>query len=330
MSTAAATTPLTIWFNGKFSEPAMTKLLTGLGPHTLVTASATSPSNLDGGTHDTALDEADIAFGQPDPVQILSTPRLKWVQLTTAGYTRYDNDAIREAFLRRSAIMTNSSSVYDEPCAEHVLAMILALARRLPQALMDQAGPRSWNYLPLRAESRLLQGQTVIIYGFGAIARRLVELLTPFGMSLIGVRRAPRGDEPIRIVRESEADAVLPTADHVVNLLPASDETEHYFNATRIERMKDSAIYYSVGRGSTTDQHSLQVALQTNKLAAAYLDVTSPEPLPPEHALWTTPNCFITPHTAGGHVNEYERLVEHFLGNLRRLEQGEPLVNRII
>src|SRR5687768_9339372 len=209
MSTAATTSPLTIWFNGKFTEPAMAKLRAGLGPHRLVIAQVTSPSNLDGGTHDLALDEADVAFGQPDPKQIMETPRLKWVQLTTAGYTRYDNDAIREAFRRRGAIMTNSSSVYDEPCAEHAMAMILALARRLPQALIDQTATRSWNYLPLRAQSCLLEGQTVLIYGFGAIARRLVELLTPFHMNLVGVRRSPRGDEPIRIVPESDADATL-------------------------------------------------------------------------------------------------------------------------
>ena len=132
------------------------------------------------------------------------------------------------------------------------------------------------------------------------------------------------------MIRESDADTILPEADHVVNLLPASDQTEHYFNATRIERMKDTAIYYSVGRGSTTDQYALQAALQTKKLAAAYIDVTTPEPLPPEHPLWTTPNCFITPHTAGGHVNEYERLVEHFIANLRRFEKSESLVDPIM
>ena len=246
--------PLTIWFNGKFPEPVMRKLSDGVRPHRLVIATVTSPSNLDGGTHDLSLDEADVAFGQPDPKQIIQTPRLRWAQLTTAGYTRYDNDTFRAAFRRRGAVMTNSSSVYDEPCAEHALAMILAMARRLPHALIDQLATRSWNYLPLRAESQLLEGQTVIIYGFGAIARRLVELLTPFRMNLIGVRRSPRGDEPIRMVRESEADAVLPQADHVVNLLPASNETEQYFNATRIERMKDTATYYNLGRGSTTDQ----------------------------------------------------------------------------
>jgi phosphoglycerate dehydrogenase-like enzyme len=328
--TAAITFPLTIWFNGKFPEPVMRKLVDGVRPHRLVIASATSASNLDGGTHDPSLDEADVAFGQPDPQQIMETPRLKWAHLTTAGYTRYDNDTFREAFRRRGAIMTNSSSVYDEPCAEHALSMILALARRLPQALIDQTTTRSWNYLPLRAESRLLEGQTVLIYGFGAIARRLVELLTPFRMTLIGVRRSPRGDEPIRIVRESDADATLAEADHVVNLLPASNETEQYFSATRIARMKDTATYYNLGRGSTTDQDALQVALQTNKLAAAYLDVTNPEPLDPDHRLWTTPNCFITPHTAGGHHNEYERLVEHLLNNLRRFERGKELVNRII
>jgi phosphoglycerate dehydrogenase-like enzyme len=149
-------------------------------------------------------------------------------------------------------------------------------------------------------------------------------------MTLIGVRRNPRGDEPIRVVTNDQGDALLPRADHVINILPASADTHHFFNAKRLALLKPSAIYYTVGRGSTTEQDALRAALERKQFAAAYLDVTTPEPLPPEDPLWRTPNCFITPHTAGGHTTEFERLADHFLANLKRFENGEPLVDRVI
>jgi phosphoglycerate dehydrogenase-like enzyme len=111
----------------------------------------------------------------------------------------------------------------------------------------------------------------------------------------------------------------------VVNVLPANGETAHYFNAARINRMKSGAYFYNVGRGSTVDQQALRAALADGRLAGAYLDVTDPEPLPPDHPLWQTPNCWITPHAAGGHVGESARHVRHFLDNLARFTGGQPL-----
>ncbi len=321
---------LTIWCNTKFAPSILNPLRASVAPHRLVMASSPESSNLAGSARDPALADADVAFGQPDPDQVLELPRIKWVHLTTAGYTRYDNELFKTGLRSRGGALTNSSGVYNEPCAQHILAMMLSLARQLPTALLDQHGPRAWQYLPIRSASHLLLGQTAILYGYGAIARRLVELLQPFRMNLIGVRRKVRGDELIRVVTNDEADALLGQADHVINVLPASDATEHFFDAPRMARIKPASIYYSVGRGSTTDQDALRAALERKQLAAAYLDVTTPEPLPPEDPLWKTPNCFITPHTAGGHTTEFERLADHFLTNLKRFEAGETLVDRVI
>jgi phosphoglycerate dehydrogenase-like enzyme len=99
---------------------------------------------------------------------------------------------------------------------------------------------------------------------------------------------------------------------------------------SNLQAMKPGAIFYNIGRGTTVDQAALAEALGSGRLSAAYLDVTDPEPLPPEHPLWTTPNCVITPHTAGGHSDEWDRLVDHFLANLRRHEAAEPLLDRVI
>ncbi len=322
--------PLPIWCNTKFSDPIMARVRAAVAPHRLVIATARQSSNLVGSDRDPTLADADVAFGQPNPDQVLELPRIAWVHLTTAGYTRYDTPAFREGMTSRGGVLTNSSGVYDEPCAQHILAMMLGLARQLPAALLDQHGQRDWPYLPLRTTSQLLTGQSAILYGYGAIGGRLAELLQPFSIRLTGVRRKPQEDESIRVVTADEADQVLPDADHVINILPAADQTENFFDARRLARMKPSAVYYSVGRGSTTDQDALRSALEAKQIAGAYLDVTNPEPLPPDHPLWRTPNCYITPHTAGGHTTEFERLADHFLTNLKRFEAGETLVDRVI
>jgi phosphoglycerate dehydrogenase-like enzyme len=94
--------------------------------------------------------------------------------------------------------------------------------------------------------------------------------------------------------------------------------------------MKPGAVFYNVGRGTTVNQAALIAALESGQVGAAYLDVTEPEPLPPDHPLWAAPNCFITPHVAGGHQDEDAHLVRHFVSNLRRFEAGEPLVDVVM
>jgi phosphoglycerate dehydrogenase-like enzyme len=311
---------LKIWSNVRYDDAAMQLLRAQTAPHQLIVTEIKDAS---------ALAEADIAFGQPDVEAVKQSARLRWVHLDSAGYDRFDNDELRAALSARGAVLTNSSSVFDEPCAQHALAMMMSLARRIPHARDRQLGDHSWPTMELRAESYLLNGQTALLLGFGAIARRLVELLTPLRMNLVAVRRRPTGDEAIPVIAENELDAHLPHADHVVNLLPMSAPTRHFVNAARLSAMKPGAIFYNIGRGGTVDQPALIAALESGKLAAAYLDVTDPEPLPPDHPLWTAPNCFITPHTAGGHIGERDRLVRHFLENLRRFTSGETLNDRV-
>ena len=308
-------TKLTIWCNNGFSrsdKAAVLFLLEGVDPHriSLFGEGDSTDSKI-------ALNSSDIAFGYPPPEAVLESESVRWVHLNSAGYTSYDHEEIKQQLLARGIVLTNSSSVYDEPCAQHLLAMITSLARQLPAALDSQRGAKDWPMDSLRASSRLLNGQTVLILGFGAIARRLVQLLEPLQMNLIAVRRNVHGDEPVRVLHISEVDDLLPLVDHVVNILPANDQTRNFLDAKRLANLKPGAIVYNIGRGSGT-------------IAAAYLDVTDPEPLPSNHPLWTTPTCFITPHTGGGQSNEKERGVKHFLENLRRFERGEDLMNRVL
>jgi phosphoglycerate dehydrogenase-like enzyme len=326
-----ADTKLTIWTNASLGDAAMKMLRDGIGGHRLVESGVLEKSIFAAGAPDPGLDEADVAFGQPAPQQIISAAKLRWVQLTTAGYDRYDTAEVRAAVTARGARVSNSSSAYCEPVAQHALAMILAQARQLPAALANQMGERAWRNWPIRAASHLIEGQTVLMLGYGTIAKRLIELLRPFGLRIVASRRRPRGDETgARIIRTDQVEAVLGSADHVVSLLPAGPETAGYMNAARFALMKPSAVFYNLGRGTTVDQKALEAALRRGEIAAAWLDVTNPEPLPPTDPLWTAPNCFITPHTAGGHDREFVKLVELFLRNLRHFEAGEELADRVM
>jgi phosphoglycerate dehydrogenase-like enzyme len=320
---------LTIWCNNDFAiadQRELALLKSSLSSYRVVMFDETDNND----TSSSALRNADIAFGYPDPDQAVESKTLRWIQLNSAGYTSYDRVDIKDRLISNRVILTNSSSVYDEPCAQHLLAMITSLARQLPAALDSQRSDRGWPMASLRSQSRLLNQQTVLMLGFGAIARRLVELLSPLHMNLVAVRRTVNGSEPIHVAEIDQVDNLLPLADHVVNILPANEQTRNFLNAARLSSLKRGAVVYNIGRGVTIDQDALLKELVSGRLAAAYLDVTDPEPLPPHHALWTTPNCFITPHSGGGHSNEKERQVNHFLENLGRFERGEDLINRVL
>jgi phosphoglycerate dehydrogenase-like enzyme len=320
----------TIWCNASFTPSALELLKNGTKHHRLIFPETVQNSILSAGTHDPLLDTADIAFGQPDATQICGVSRLKWIQLTTAGYTRYDRDEVRTALRARGAMLTNSSMVYAEPCSEHLVAMLLSLTRQLPQCVLEQTGDRAWRTNLYRERTQLLRGQTAIMLGFGAIGRRIEELLRPFGMKLYAMRRSPSGSEPITTIAENQLNDLLPHCDHLINILPDNPSTHRFMNADRFNRLKPSAYFFNIGRGPTVDQDALVNALKQNRLAGAYLDVTEPEPLPKDHPLWSAPNCFITPHTAGGHADEFDRLVRHFLDNLNKFERGQALADRVM
>lgn len=321
---------LTIWCNAKFNDAATQLLTEGTRGHRLIVSSQASANVLKAGPADPALGKADVAFGQPDATECLRWPKLRWVEVTTAGYTRFDTPEFREAYRARGAMLTTASSVFAEPCAQHVLAMMLALGRALLPSYRDQLGDHSWHYTERRYESRLLTGQTVVLLGFGAIGRRLVELLAPFGMKVYAVRRTVRSEPGVHIIPEEKISAVLPRADHVVNILPDNAGTLNYVNARRLACFKPGASFYNVGRGTTVDQAALLAALNSGRLGAAYLDVFDPEPLPPDHPFWTAPRCYVTPHTAGGRADQDEAIVRHFLGNLTAFEEGGALTDRVV
>lgn len=324
---------LTIWCNAALSVPAENRLVAGVGAeHRLLFAEKRSASVLAAGAPDAGMRDAEVVFGQPDAAECLRLKRIKWVAVTSAGYGRYDTPEFLETFRARGSVFTTSSTVFAEPCAQHVLAMMLALGRQLLASHAEQLGAREWKFFERRSASVLLNGQTVLLLGYGTIARRLTELLAPFGVKLYAVRRKTHSERGVHIIAEDRVTAVLAEADHIVNLLPDNEGTRNYVNARRLGACKPGARFYNIGRGTTVDERALVQALESGRLGAAYLDVFAEEPLPPSNALWTAPNCFITPHTAGGRSDQDVALVKHFLANFAAYAErgGEGMTDRVV
>jgi phosphoglycerate dehydrogenase-like enzyme len=321
---------LRIFCDAHFHGSASSLLQTGVGAHKLILPEQRGTSVLSTAPTDAAISQADIAFGQPEAASVLQATSLRWLQLTSAGFTRYDTPEFRAAAQARGLVVTNSSSVYSEPCAEHAFSFMMAQARKLPEALGKNYASSSPEWTYLRENSVCLLHQRVVVLGYGTIAARLIELLAPFHMQITAMRRKPRGDEGVATVTPENLASALATADHVVSILPENADSRGFISAGRLAQMKRGAIFYNIGRGATVDQPALVESLNSGHLGAAWLDVTDPEPLPENHPLLSVPRCFITPHTAGGHENESETLVRHFLGNLERFAQGAPVRDRVI
>jgi phosphoglycerate dehydrogenase-like enzyme len=309
---------------------ALELLRAGTAGHTLVFPAKPIASVLAKGEPDPQFATIDVAFGQPDTAAIADAPKLRWVHVSSAGITRYDTPEFRALAEKRGLPVSNSSGVYDEACAVHALAFMLAHARKIPLGLRTRITSSDPKWQALRDASGTLRDESVLLLGFGAIAKRLAELLRPFGVKPVAFRRQPRGDEGMPVVTEANLPTALAEADHVVNILPESPATRRFFDAARFAQLKPGAAFYNIGRGATVDQDALLAALRSGHVGAAWLDVTDPEPLPDSHPLWAEPNCFITPHVAGGHTGEACTLVRHFLRNLERFTRGEALVDRVM
>lgn len=321
---------MNIFVDLEMPTSALEILRAGTAGHQLIFPKMPTASVLAKATPDPQFASAEIAFGQPDLAAIANAPHLKWIHVSSSGYTRYDTPQFRALAAERKLAFTNSAGVYQEACAVHVLSFMLAQARNLPAAFSARVANATPLWNQLRATSSTLRGETVLILGYGSIGRRLVELLQPFGMNFLAYRRVARGDENIPVVTGDQLTDALHRANHIVNILPESVETRNFFDAPRLAQIKRGAVFYNIGRGATVDQDALADALRTGHIKSAWLDVTDPEPLPDGHPLYLLPNCHITPHLAGGQPREADALVRHFIGNFQRFVNREPLLDRVI
>jgi D-2-hydroxyacid dehydrogenase (NADP+) len=277
------------------------------------------------------LDDLKARIGEADVLSVSglwrnemvqSAPKLVFIQSISAGTDQYSREVLGSAGVRvASAQGSNERAV-----AEHAIALVLALARKLPQARDNQAA-RKWRGLiseiPQREDE--LGGKTMVIVGMGRIGSRLARLAKAFDMRVIGVKRDPAtgAEAADATVAQSALLDVLPQADFVALTCPLNPQTEKIIGAEAFAAMKASACLINVARGRVVDEPALVDALQTGRIAAAAVDCVWEEPLPESSQLWTVPSLFITPHTAGETQKYEDNVIDLLLENLERQWRGE-------
>jgi D-2-hydroxyacid dehydrogenase (NADP+) len=263
------------------------------------------------------------------PEQFLLARKLKWLHSTAAGVGQLMYPELRESGIE----VTNASGVHRIPMAEHILCILIALARRFPDCFRYQqqslwAQQELWN-APIRP--RELRGQVLLFIGFGAIGREVAKMIRPLGMRVWAVTRSGRAEEGLaeQVFPASKLDEVLPQADFVVLAAPETPETRKMIGPREFGLMKPSAYFLNVSRGALVDEPALISALEQRKIAGAALDVASQEPLPPENPLWKLDNAFITPHMSAVSEHLWERQTDLLMENLERWFAGDELLNRV-
>lgn len=265
--------------------------------------------------------DAEVIFGEPSAEELQCAKKLRWLQIFWAGYDRY----LSEDF-PKNVCLTNVSGAFGETIAEHMLAMLFALCRRLPAYGKD---PKWLD----RGTEKAVCGANALIFGCGDIGTETAKRLKALGVHTVGVCRNARSPRPYfdALTTLSCAEAFLPEADFVLCAIPSDSETNGYLNAERLELLKNDAVLINVGRGKLIDTDALTNCLKAGKLFGVGLDVTEPEPLPLQHPLYGIPNVIITPHIAGvgfGHLPQTEhKIAEICRENLQRYASGEPLRN---
>jgi phosphoglycerate dehydrogenase-like enzyme len=270
------------------------------------------------------LDTVEIAAGWPTPALVLRMPHVRWVQHWAAGVDRFTEDP---ELVAKRYTLTNGSGIHAIPISEHILALMLTLARGLHRAARAQAR-RAWDY-PDKDDVFELAGKTLLLIGVGAIGARTAELATALGMRVLGVRRDPsRGAPGVTAMHGPGALLdLLPEADVVVLTVPLTDETRGIIGAPELRAMKSSAIIINIGRGGTIEEDALLAALAAGQIRGAGLDVVETEPLPADSPLWAREDVVLTGHYAGRTPHYGARAMRLFLENLRRYQAGAALRN---
>ncbi|MEJ5990899.1 D-2-hydroxyacid dehydrogenase [Ramlibacter sp. PS3R-8] len=278
-----------------------------------------------------SLDELKARIGEADVLSVSgfwrnefipSAGRLALIQSISAGTDQYSKEQLGAAGIR----VASAQGVNERAVSEHAIALILAMARKLPMARDNQAAGK-WRGLiseiPLREDE--LGGKTLVIVGMGRIGSRLAKLAKAFDMKVIGVKRDPSkgAGAADQVVATQELKSVLPQADFVALTCNLNPTTENIIDAQALAAMKRSAYLVNVARGKVVNEPALIEALKAGTIAGAALDCVWEEPLPAASPLWTTPNVFITPHSAGETQKYEDNVIDLLVENMERLLRGE-------
>jgi phosphoglycerate dehydrogenase-like enzyme len=287
---------------------------------------ATQRSSYDG--IEDYLREAEIVIAWSiRPEQFKQAQKLRWIHSPAAAV----HQLMFPELIDSDVLLTNSSEVHGGVVAEHVMSLVLALAKRLPQAARFQQR-HMWGQEALwlgRPRPREIAGATLGLLGLGSIGRRVAKSASALGMRVLAVREhlgkeIPEGVQ--QVFASSQLDEVLTQSDYVVLATPVTPATLGLMNAARLAKMKPDACLINVGRGPLVDEAALAEALREHKIGGAALDVFKEEPLPSNSPLWDLDDLFITPHTAGITEKLWDRHYALISENLRRYLEGKPLL----
>jgi len=249
---------------------------------------------------------------------------LRFIQLLTAGY-----DGPQLHGVPPGVAVSNAGDSWSPALAEHAMTLMLSLIRCMPQIVANHA-KHGWER-KFTARMDGMDGKTLAIIGYGSIGREVAKRAKPFGMHVIGVSRTakpkPHADE---VQPVSQLHSVLARADVIVLAAPHTSETEHLIDARALSACKKNAVLINVARGGLIDQAALADALKSGTIAAAGLDVTDPEPLPPGDPLWDSPNLIISPHVAGVSGAGGRVRLAAFIGeNVERFISGQGVTHTV-
>jgi phosphoglycerate dehydrogenase-like enzyme len=276
------------------------------------------------------LPDTDIFVGYSLRAEQLTAARkLKWIHSTAAGVAQLMYPELRDSGI----VVTNPSGIFSVPMAEHTTGLLLALARNFPDSVRQQ-DLAHWSQQELWDKPQHLielNGQVLLIVGFGSIGREVAKRARAFDMRVWGVTRSGTGDltHAEKILAAKDLHEALPDADFVLIAAPETAETRHLIGAPQIAQMKRGAKLINVGRGSLLDEAALIQALKSGALGGAALDVTRVEPLRVESPLWKTPNLMITPHTSGVSDRLWHRQTAILMDLLERWFDGRELFNLV-
>jgi phosphoglycerate dehydrogenase-like enzyme len=291
----------------------------GLSPEHLDRITKLSPQITIGREFDLA--SADVIFGNVSSSELGEAKKLRWVQCISAGVEHYP----LEEMLGRDVILTNAQGCYGPQIAEHAFGLLFALTR----GIGAMSRKRQWGY---DGEPTELRGQTIGIIGLGGIGREVARRAKGMDMKVIAVDAEPMFAERFAMVDEvtlvdSGLASLLKRSDVVVCAAPHTPKSRGMIGAEQLAAMKSSAYFINVSRGKIVKTDALLDAVKAGKIAGAGLDVTDPEPLPADHALWRQENVVITPHIAGKSQLGYERVQNVFAENVARYVSALPLLN---
>lgn len=253
------------------------------------------------------------------PKAAMLATKLKWLNTLGAGVDTFPLAVLAE----RGVTFTNGAGLNAIPIAEYVVMGMLTVAKGWREVVHAQ-DRREW--LGASPGTQELFGSSALIIGAGGIGSRVAELLRPWGVAVTTVRRNPGAGD----IGMDEWRGRLGEFDWVIVLVPSTPDTAGLIGGAELAAMKRSAVLLNFARGSVVDQPALIEALRARRIAAAFLDVTSPEPLPADHELWSLENCHISMHLSGrAQTALFARAAERFLANLDRFAQGTPLESQV-